>query len=214
MLKKLLALLIVPILGCAASPEKVYTHTKDKVVKIGMILDKANKEGKLEHWKGSCSGAFISHSGLVLTCAHCFSDPGITKIFIKTDDGRVSQGFVLKIDTKQDLALVQSFFLYTPYFDLGKEVIRGQKVMSFGSSLGMQHTMTVGYVSNLSTDGLQYIFHTAFILPGNSGGPLVDEHGHLVGVNEANLMLNFLVPAAGYYLAIDLPVVKAFLGIK
>jgi serine protease Do len=208
--KKLLALLIVPMLGCAASPERVYDRTKDKVVKIGMMIEKQTKHGLLKG-EGICSGSFIDSDGTVLTCAHCFEHEDIKKIFVKMDNGKVSPAFVHVIDKEHDLALLTTLFYHTPYFKLGEDVKRGQEVMAFGSGFGMQHSMNVGYVSNLIVAGLSYVFHSAFILPGNSGGPLVDLHGRLVGVNEASLMMNFLVPAAGYYLAIDLETIKTFL---
>jgi serine protease Do len=211
--KKLAVLLLVPMLGCAASPERVYLNTKDKVVKIGMMMERKTAKGTTKG-EGICSGVFIDDMGTVLTCAHCLSHIEITKIFVKTDDGQVSRAIPAIIDKKRDLALLVTLFTNTPYMKLGKEVVRGQEVVSFGSGFGLQHTMTVGYVSNLINEGLSYIFHSAFILPGNSGGPLVDLHGKLVGLNEASLMMNFLVPAAGYYIAIDLPVIKAFLGVK
>lgn len=182
---------------------KLIEHTQDKVVKIGVVLDKGQGVG---------SGEFVSKEGLVLTCAHVVAHTGVRKIFVKTDDERVFKASVYKIDMEHDLALLiidtpETF----PYFTLGDKVKRGQQVVAFGSALGIQHTVTVGWVENLIERSNRYVFHSAFVNPGNSGGPLVDTNGKLVGVNEAMLMLNFIAPAPGLCVAIDIDIVKDFL---
>lgn len=215
MLKKLLALLFLGTLGCAASPESVYQASKDKVVRLGMIFEHKNKEGKLQRFKGVCSGTFIDDQGTVLTCAHCISDPEMTKLFVKLENGDVYNGVVTKIDTGVDLALVAiPIPYYSPHFNFGREVKQGEEVLSFGSPLGMSHSVSVGWVETLIIRESFYILHSAAILPGNSGGPLVDMKGRLVGINEAMLMLNFFSVAPGYYIAIDQTVIKDFLRLK
>jgi len=207
LIKKLLLLLLVTTTVCASREENIYQSSKDKVVKIGMVL----ADGR----HGVCSGAYIDSFGTVLTCAHCIEHEGITKLFVKNESGEYGLGVVSKVDVAHDLALIVTLpKKATPYFKFGKPVVPGQEVIAFGSPLGQQHTMSVGYVENLSHDIISYVIHSAFILPGNSGGPLVNIHGELVGVNEATVMLNFLVPAAGYYVAISISDVKGFLEAK
>jgi len=209
MLKKLGFLLFLPVLGCAANLEKVYSKTAPKVVKIGMVL----ADGRA----GTCSGAYIDKFGTVLTCAHCVEHAGITKIFVKQDGGYFSQGVVTRIDKKKDLALIVSLPLaYTPYFDLGKPVHRAQQVILFGSPLGVQHTVTVGWVENILSGevvGVEHllVFHSAATNPGNSGGPLTDIRGRLVGVGEGVLMANPFVPATGLGFAVGIEDIKEFL---
>ena len=87
----------------------------------------------------------------------------------------------------------------------------GQQVFALGSPLGIQNTMSVGWVENTRTESRRIILHSAFINPGNSGGPLVDTHGRLVGVNEAIIMENILQAAQALYIAIDGSEVKEFL---
>lgn len=206
-MKRLISLvLLLPTLACASRPETVYENSKDKVVKIGLVLS----DGR----EGTCSGSFVDSLGTVLTCAHCLSHEGITKVYIKRENGEVKQAVAAVLDKKHDLALLVTMFNHTPYFHLGKQVKMGQEVLAFGAPLGAQHTMSVGYVENLGKDVLSYIVHSAFILPGSSGGPLVNLKGELIGVNEATIMLNFLVPAAGYYVAIDVSEVRTLLGVK
>lgn len=180
------------------------SETQSKVVKIGVVMEKGG---------GTCSGAFVTPSGDVLTCAHCFSHDTVKKVFIKTSNNTVFRAELVKIDIKNDLALIRptkegSF----PYFDFGKEPVIGQMVFSFGSPLGIQRTVTVGYVTNLLNDPKAAILHSAFISPGNSGGPLVNLQGELIGINEAMLSYGFLQTAHGLYLAVDMSVINEFLG--
>lgn len=206
-MKKLLCLLFLSGCASATSLERLVERTEPKVVKIGIV----GKTGA-----GSCSGAFIDSKGTVLTCAHCFQHSDMTKIFIKTTEGSVYPGVIVKIDTDKDLALVyilekkanQRF----DYFKFGYEVVKGQQVVSFGSPLGIQKTVSVGWVANVIHETKYFVFHSAFISPGSSGGPLVDMKGRLVGVNEAMLRYGFFNIAHGLYMAIDLVTIREFLG--
>lgn len=187
--------------------QNLINDTEDKVVKIGIVSNKS---------RGSCSGGFISERGLVLTCAHCFThgdkDEMVQKIFIKTREGYVYPAAILHIDTERDLAIIAPDNLGPfKYFEYGDEPDRGQKVLSFGSPLGFQKTVTLGWVSNILKQTKMLIFHSAFISPGSSGGPLVDLEGKLIGVNEATIGYGFLQTAQGMFVAIDIVTVKEFL---
>lgn len=195
---------LIPNFGCAATRvEKVIANAQDKVVKIGIITTA---------FRGTCSGAYISPDGLVLTCAHCFEDKNIKKVFIKNAKGKVYKAELLKIDAKRDLALIAATEdVKVPYFLPGRVPKIGQQVISLGSPLGIQGTATIGYVTNLVEQKGRFIIHSAFISPGNSGGPLLDLKGRLIGINEATLSYGFLQTAHGMYVAIDLSTIKEFL---
>ena len=197
-------LLQLSILGRGADLEAVIRHTQGKVVKIGIVGKKS---------AGVCSGAFISSRGIVLTCAHCFEGKGIKKVFVKTEDGAVYPAALLAYDGVRDLALVVPDSIGPfPYLKFGPEPSKGQQVLSFGSPLGIQSTVTIGWVTNTIRKTRSWIIlHSAFISPGNSGGPLVDLKGRLVGVNEAMLSYGFMQVAHGLYVAIDVITVKEFL---
>lgn len=197
--------LLIPSIGCGNMlTESVYRSAADKIVKIGIVS--SPKRGS------SGSGAFIDSQGTVLTCAHVVNHP-IAKLFVKLEDGTVLMGTVIRMDKELDLALISTQPAHrTPYLRLGKPVVRGQEVMSFGSPLGLEHMMSVGFVENLIRDKLLFIWHSATIAPGSSGGPLVDLYGELVGVNQGMIMINPSVPVSGYYVAIDISEVRDFLG--
>jgi S1-C subfamily serine protease len=218
MAKRLIALLLISTLGYAASPESVIRHSQDKVVKLGIVLQRTSPDtNEQEYAHGTCSGAFINDSGLVLTCAHCVTSRFLTKLFVKTENEDYRVGYVVKISTNNDLALVQMLTdKPTPYFKLGREVERGQEVLLFGSPLRLQHTVSVGYIENIFDKGFLGMNHvlainSAPINGGNSGGPLVDLHGRLVGVGEGSVMANIFVPADGLGFAVDLESIKEFL---
>lgn len=203
-MKKTLVLLLLSSYAFATSLEQVITISEPKVVKVGVVTDKG---------AGVCSGALISSTGIVLTCAHCFSHNGIKKVFIKTSEGQAYPAALLAIDPSRDLALIVPNVLGPfPYFKLGYEPVRGQQVVSFGSPLGIQHTATIGWVNNLIKQTYIYIYHSAFINPGSSGGPLVDLDGKLVGINQAIINYGNNQQAQGLYVAIDVITVKDFLS--
>ena len=190
----------------AASLIAVIAHTEDKVVKIGIVATVDDKTRS-----GVCSGALISSDGLVLTCAHCFGHGDIKKVFIKRHSGEVYAGTLLIKDVDSDLALVKIEGKGFPYFQMGTETVKGQQVIAFGSPLGIQRTVSVGYVENLLDEGYLFIIHGAAVNPGNSGGPLVDLSGKLVGINQAMIMANPFVPANGLYVAISVDTIERFM---
>lgn len=222
MSKKLLLLLLLPVLGCATSRiEKVIKKTDPKVAKVGLVL--------VDGRQGICSGAFIDETGNVLTCAHCLNH-NTAKIFVKTEDQDVYRASVVKIDVDQDLALLHLEYgemtltpkwhlrldipksKKFPYLKLGEQVKRGQQVLSFGSPLGIQGTVSVGYVQNLVLRDQLFVFHSASINPGNSGGPLVDLSGRLVGINKGHMMSGPFSLTDSLCVAISINDIRTFLN--
>lgn len=156
--------------------------SQPKVVEIHAIV------GSKGGWLGS--GAYVSSDGLVLTCAHLFGH-AIKEITIVSPNGQHSIATLVRIDKKNDLALIKTYPLKAVrYFKLGSEPNRGDVVYSFGSPLGHQFTVTKGIVENINVGNERWTMHGASINPGNSGGPLVDESGRLIGVN----VTSFTVP--------------------
>lgn len=202
MIKTLVILVTTAVvsLGQMSPLETLIKTTQPKVVKIGLVLKKG---------QSSCSGAIINRNGLVLTCAHCFEDKEIKKVFIKTEDEKFYRAYLVAIDRKTDLALIAPDTHTTfSFFKLGDVPIRGQQVLSFGSPLGIQHCVSIGWVSNLLGSK---VLHSAFISPGNSGGPLVNTRGELVGLNQAMLNYGLFQKAHGIYSAIGVEDINNFI---
>jgi len=157
--------------------------------------------------RSSGSGFFISPSGEVITNNHVVE--GADKIEVQLADGTRYQVDVVGRDAATDIALlkVANPDRQYPYLALGSaERLRvGEWVMAVGNPLNMDHTVTVGVVSakgrvlGLSDSSFENFIQTdAAINFGNSGGPLVNLRGEVVGINTAinarGQNLGFAVP--------------------
>jgi serine protease Do len=134
------------------------------------------------------SGSIISPDGLVITNEHVIRDAKNGTVRIINNDGKTYNGQVLTIDRKNDLALVRitsSDRFPTIAFADRENILVGQKVFAIGSPFGLSGTLSTGILSRVATDGdLQT---DARLNPGNSGGPLLNSRGEMIGVNKAIL---------------------------
>jgi len=180
---------------------------------------------------GGGSGLVIAPDGYVLTNAHVVD--GATEVEVAFAEGATYRAPVVGTDAATDLALVRVLGPSLPAAELGdSDALRvGQLVIAIGDPLGLQSTVTTGVVSALgrslrAKDGriIENVIQTdAALNPGNSGGPLVDTHGKVVGVNTAISAMAqgiaFAIPAATARLVAmalirDGRVRRAYLGIS
>jgi serine protease Do len=138
----------------------------------------------------SGSGFVIESDGQILTNYHVIQNA--ERIMVKFSDGRSLQARVLGIDPDTDIALIKVEAKNLPVAPMGdSETLRvGEWVCAIGNPLAYEHTVTVGVVSYLgrklfdsSLDN--YIQTDAAINFGNSGGPLINGRGEVVGINSA-----------------------------
>ncbi|HTL03459.1 MAG TPA: trypsin-like peptidase domain-containing protein [Vicinamibacterales bacterium] len=138
----------------------------------------------------SGSGFVIERNGLILTNFHVIQ--GAERIMVKFSDGRNLVAHPLGVDPDTDIALIKVEGTNFPVAPLGNsESLRvGEWVCAIGNPLAYEHTVTVGVVSYLgrklfdsSLDN--YIQTDAAINFGNSGGPLINGRGEVVGINAA-----------------------------
>jgi S1-C subfamily serine protease len=156
---------------------------------------------------GAGSGVVIAPDGYILTNDHVVH--GAKGLRVLLNDGMSIAAMLVGVDPATDLAVIRANASGLPYAVLGESssLRVGQLVIAIGNPLGFQSTVSTGVVSALgrglrSRDGRpieNVIQHTAQLNPGNSGGPLVDSRGRVVGINTAIIAMaqgiGFAIPA-------------------
>ena len=139
--------------------------------------------------RGTGSGFIISADGLILTNHHVVD--GADEIKVRLTDNREFTGKVLGSDAKTDIAVVKIQAKDLPYLTMGNsdELKVGEWVAAIGSPFGLDNTVTAGIVSalsrNLPSDQyVPFIQTDVAVNPGNSGGPLFNMKGEVVGINS------------------------------
>lgn len=138
------------------------------------------------NYDSSGSGFFIDGDGKFVTNYHVitYSD----KLTVELDSGGsydVDQ--IIDISEKYDLAILKVHVSGNDYFDVSGDVSQGEQVYAIGSALGeLTGTMTSGIVSNVSRTlgAIDCIQMDASISHGNSGGPLLNSYGKVIGINS------------------------------
>ncbi len=140
----------------------------------------------VQHAQGS--GFLISADGLVLTNAHVVD--GAKEVTVKLSDHREYKAKVLGADRSSDIAVLKIDGRELPTVTLGNsdQLGVGDYVLAIGEPFGLEETATAGIVSakgrSLPGDGyVPFIQTDAAVNPGNSGGPLFDANGSVVGIN-------------------------------
>ncbi len=178
--------------------------------------------GRARRGPGAGSGVIVSPEGYVVTNYHVVGNT--TRIICTTSDGKRFKAEVLVNDPLTDLSILKldldEYDGELPYAKIGDSdrLMVGDFVLAMGNPLALSSSMTLGIISNTSRvftdftgteiqemefgDGdktgifTQWIQHDALILPGNSGGPLVNLQGEIVGINtRGGRGLGFAVPS-------------------
>ena len=139
--------------------------------------------------RGTGSGFIISADGLILTNHHVVE--GADEIKVRLTDSREFTGKVLGSDAKTDIAVVKIDAKDLPHLTMGNsdELKVGEWVAAIGSPFGLDNTVTSGIVSaksrKLPSDQyVPFIQTDVAVNPGNSGGPLFNMKGEVVGINS------------------------------
>jgi serine protease Do len=139
--------------------------------------------------RGQGSGFILSADGIILTNAHVVK--GAKEVTVKLTDRREYRARVLGADAKTDVAVLRIDAKNLPVVAIGKtsDLRVGEWVLAIGSPFGFENTVTAGVVSakgrSLPDDSaVPFIQTDVAVNPGNSGGPLFNARGEVVGINS------------------------------
>lgn len=195
--------------GTGAGPTGVLLNDETRIIDIVKRISPsvvAVTSYKSNGDKGLASGIIVGSNGEILTNNHVVSD--VTKITVTLADGRELTASNLGGDPLIDLAIVKIPLtgLQTAALGDSDRLQVGQTAIAIGNPYGFERTVTVGVVSALGRSipgggaSLTNLIQTdARIYPGNSGGPLLDSNGKVIGVNTVVVggevgVLGFAIP--------------------
>ena len=153
--------------------------------------------------RGVGSGFFISSDGYILTNHHVVS--GADDIYVTLTDRREFKAKVIGSDERTDVALIKIDATGTTALKPGdpNQLRKGEWVLAIGSPFGLDSTVTAGIVSATGRDTgdyLPFIQTDVAVNPGNSGGPLLNMRGEVVGINSQ------IISRSGGFMGISLAI--------
>jgi S1-C subfamily serine protease len=213
----------------------VYASVNKSVVNITTEATETGFFGEESSSSGSGSGFVIDKAGHILTNFHVVQEVDVVKVTLF--DGSQHAARIVGADAANDVAVLHisasADKLVPVTFGDSSRVMVGQKILALGNPFGLERTLTSGIISSLerslkSVNGrtIRGIIQTdAAVNPGNSGGPLLNSHGEVIGMNTAIVShvgqsagISFAVPINGIRRILDQlirngRVIRADLGI-
>ncbi len=173
------------------APSVVHIETRNQTTSVSTSgasssLRDFRPRSKSDRSQGS--GVIVSADGYVITNYHVIE--GSTHIQVKLSDGRRMPARAIGVDRLTDLALlkIEAENLTAAEWGDSKALEEGAPVWAVGSPFGFQHSITSGILSaknrgSAGTPHQNFLQTDAAVNPGNSGGPLVDSKGRVIGIN-------------------------------
>ena len=175
------------------TPQDVYEHYVNAVVAISNEGTTTNMFGQVSATASSGSGFIISEDGYIITNNHVVE--GAQKLTVLMTSGEEYEATIIGADEENDVALIKIDATGLPTVSIGDSdtIEVGEQVCAIGNPLGeLTNTLTVGYVSALDreinenrTTPINMFQTDCAINAGNSGGPIFDMHGNVIGITTA-----------------------------
>tara|TARA_B100000886_G_C20398720_1_gene481611 strand:+ start:237 stop:1562 length:1326 start_codon:yes stop_codon:yes gene_type:complete len=213
----------VKLRNLAVGKKIVATNDNNSKKEIKITQGKSQKEFNIDNLRsnivtirigqGHGSGFFVGNNGYLLTNAHVVGDSKSVQII--TSSGMEIEGQVIRKSKSRDVSLIKVPLKITNSLNLKFEIPDiASDVYAAGTPIdeALKTTVTKGIISNIRVDnasGLKFIQADASISPGNSGGPLFDKFGNVIGISVAKYNAN---SAEG--LGLFIPLQDAFSSIK
>ena len=187
------------------SAKKIYEQARSQLVQIRTVL-----KGRASQTSVG-SGFFVTKEGLIVTNFHVVSEaalkPDHHDLVYVTADGREAPLQILQLDVLHDLALLKAADLPGRSFDAlpfrpeAEPLAQGERIYSLGNPLDVGFAVVQGTDNGLVKRSFYpQIFFGGALSGGMSGGPALDEEGHVIGINVARRVdgeqVSFLVPAS------------------
>lgn len=178
-------------------PQDVYEKYVNAVVAIANEGTATNVFGQISPTASSGSGFIISEDGYIVTNNHVVA--GAETLTVTMTSGEEFEAEIIGADAENDVALIKIDASGLPTVAIGESgsIEVGQQVCAIGNPLGeLTNTLTVGYVSALDREINENgtpinMFQTdCAINAGNSGGPIFDMHGNVIGITTAKYSAN------------------------
>lgn len=175
---------------------------------IGFVAEEVYESVFVVYSGNSLGSGFSIGKDCIVTNAHVINNPD--KVVIKTYSGEEYPAFVVGIDQEQDIAVLGVDGVEFPYLNVAdfSSMKTGDDIYAIGAPKSMAYTLTKGVISaqNREIRGNKYIQIDAAINEGNSGGPLLNDAGQVLGINTLKMS-----DSEGIGLAIPMTTVKTFL---
>ncbi|MGR9116430.1 MAG: S1C family serine protease [Gammaproteobacteria bacterium] len=195
---------------------QLFQNTSPSVVNISTVSQQVNPWTRdiTRIPKGSGSGFFWNDKGYIVTNFHVLE--GASEAWVRLQDQRNLRAALVGASPQHDLAVLRILvpFDKTVPIALGssKELQVGQSVFAIGNPFGLDHTLTTGVISALNrsiavspTKHFDDLIQTdAAVNPGNSGGPLLDSAGRLIGINTAIFSPSGASAGIGFAVPVDI----------
>jgi len=207
----LILTLFTPFISSAQDFSGLYERLNPSVVTI-LTTETVFSDGNATQGGGLGSGVIIDKKGLVMTAAHVVGSA--ETIMVKTFDGQLVEADVISSVASADVALLKlnSFPKNVVVAEMGdsKTVKTGAQVLVIGSPFGIEHSLSVGYISGkqkrgmmLSGQEMEFLQTDASINTGNSGGPIFDMQGKVIGIVSSILTQSGGFDGIGFAAAIN-----------